>query len=335
MVQIMAKKDVVVQSNRLIMLDRYDWTLQEQKVFLFLISRIDSIKDKDFRTITIAVKEFADMVGISNRGSIYQELEKVTKRLLGRVFCFRTENETIQFQALSETKYQHKEGEVKLTIHKNMKPYLLEISKNFTAYELKNISKMTSSYALRIYELIKMFEGLGEIIYGIDDLRKKLGIKEGELSNFAYFNRRVLEISRREINSKTDLKLEYEPIKEGRKVTQIKFKFKHINSKKGSKVTIKPKLQQLNFVSSGLTAVNDVASRIMEDLKPAVINNHTSESQSKIIKYADLKEELHDQNAVDNKKETQENVIQYNIKTENFIPRRTGFMKIFDYLFNR
>jgi plasmid replication initiation protein len=305
------------------MLDRYDWTLQEQKIFLYLVSRVDSVKDKDFRKLTLTVKEFAELVGVKNRSSIYSSLEVITKKILSRVFRIETEHSITQFQALSRAKYIKKEGIVELTIHQDMMPYLLEISKNFTAYELKNITKMTSSYALRIYELVKSYERLGEITYHIDDFRKKLGINAGEFLNFAHFNKHVLSIARREINSKTDLRMEYDLIKEGRKVAYIKFKFKHINNKKGLKATTKLKSQQITLIPSGLTTVDDVASRIIESFKPSMISDNVSKPQSKIIKHTDLEKKLHDQNVVDNK------------KTEKPTTRKTSFMKIFQYLFKK
>ena len=76
----MSKKiDVAVQSNTLIALDRYNWTLQEQKIFLLLVSKIDSIREENFRTIEFTVDEFAKLIGLKEKGSIYTELEKITE----------------------------------------------------------------------------------------------------------------------------------------------------------------------------------------------------------------------------------------------------------------
>jgi len=309
----MTKTNIVVQSNELIMLDRYDWTLQEQKIFLFLVSRVNSMKDKDFRRITLTVQEFATLVGVKNRSSIYTSLEMITDKILSRVFRIETEYSVTKFQALSRAKYVKKTGTVELTIHQDMMPYLLEISKNFTVYELKNITKMTSSYALRVYELVKMFERLGEVTYDIDNLRKKLGINAGELTNFSDFNRYVLSIARREINSKTDLQLEYEPIKEGRKVALIKFKVKHINNKKITKSALKLESSQHIRAQNHPIAFGNIATQLVENLKPNVTNGNSLESLQKIT----------------HKKNKSKNNI--SVKTEKPIPQKTGFMKMFQY----
>ena len=54
-------------------------------------------------------------------------------------------------------------------------------------------------------------------------LRQNLGILNGELKQFGHFKERVLDISEREINAKTDIRIQWEAIRKGRKVTQIKF----------------------------------------------------------------------------------------------------------------
>lgn len=313
----MAKTDVVVQSNELIMLDRYDWTLQEQKIFLFLVSRVNSMKDKDFRKITLTVQEFAELIGVKNRSSIYTSLEMITDKILSRVFRIETEFSVTKFQALSRAKYIKKTGIIDLTIHQDMMPYLLEISKNFTAYELKNITKMTSSYALRIYELVKMFEGLGEVTYDIDDIRKKLGINAGELSNFSDFNRYVLSIARREINNKTDLQLEYEPIKECRKVTQVKFKVKHVQAVKPARKTKSP---QMHLFKTSSTAVGDIATHLIDKLRHEVYDND-----------AEFQSVPTDQVEKISTEKTTEEIT----KTEKSVSRKNGFMKVFEYLFKR
>lgn len=263
----MSKKiDVAVQSNTLIALDRYNWTLQEQKIFLLLVSKIDSIREENFRTIEFTVDEFVKLIGLKEKGSIYTELEKITERMLSRVFCTRDEKEATYFQVLSRAKYKYGEGKVKLTIHEDMKPFLLAINKNFTAIEINQIAKLKSSYSLRIYELLKMFISLGTVTYQLDDLRKKLGISDGILMNFAHFNKRVLNTAKEEINSdKTDLHIEYKPQKTGRKVTSIVF---NISYKQSANLVLLPtppmigKIEDRNLMQAG-----DVASNIIDKIE--------------------------------------------------------------------
>lgn len=264
--KITKKTDIAIQSNTLIALDRYNWTLQEQKIFLLLVSKVDSLKDSDFRTIEFSVAEFAKLIGVKAQGSIYKEVEEVTERMLSRVFCARNEEGATYFQALSRAKYQYGNGKVRLTIHEDMKPYLLAINRNFTAIEINKVAKMKSSYALRIYELLKMFAKLGTATFQLDDLRQKIGIKDSVLTNFADFNKRVLCIAQREINSdKTDLSFEYTPQKTGNKVTSIVF---NISYKQTADLQILPTPPMINQIEDkNLMLAGDIASNVVRKLQ--------------------------------------------------------------------
>lgn len=55
------------------------------------------------------------------------------------------------------------------------------------------------------------------------DLREYCGVGNGEYSAFADLRVNVVEIAKREINSKTDISFEYAQIKDGRKVVAIRF----------------------------------------------------------------------------------------------------------------
>ena len=80
---------------------------------------------------------------------------------------------------------------------------------------------MKSKYAVRMYEICRSWAGLGSHTYTLDELRTLLYIGEGELARYPDFRRKVLEVSKKEINEKTDLNVNFTPITKGRKVIQI------------------------------------------------------------------------------------------------------------------
>lgn len=65
------------------------------------------------------------------------------------------------------------------------------IKKEFTSYKLENVVKLKSSYAIRIYELLKQYEKLQERTFLLDDLRKMLGA-EDIYPAYGNFKQRVL-----------------------------------------------------------------------------------------------------------------------------------------------
>jgi plasmid replication initiation protein len=57
-----------------------------------------------------------------------------------------------------------------------------------------------------------------------------LGIMEDELKQFGHFKTRVLDISEREINSKTDIRISWDTTRKGQKVTHVTFKIQQFST---------------------------------------------------------------------------------------------------------
>ena len=59
----------------------------------------------------------------------------------------------------------------------------------------------------------------------LDDLRSTLGLENKKTYNlYGNIKQKILDISKREINAKTDISFSYSPIKKSRKVVALKFK---------------------------------------------------------------------------------------------------------------
>ena len=104
-----------------------------------------------------------------------------------------------------------------------MKPFLLELKKNFTAYELIYTLHFRSKYSIRLYELVKSIH-FHEIetysrTYPLDELKRLLDAETYE--QYRDFRTRVLEPAIKELNKYSDKNIEYRPIKRGRSVAQI------------------------------------------------------------------------------------------------------------------
>ena len=98
----------------------------------------------------------------------------------------------------------------------------MELKREFTSYKLENVVKLKSSYAIRIYELLKQYEKLEERSFFLRDLRKILGA-EDIYPAYGNFKQRVLIPAQQELKRKTDINFEIEEIKVGRKVERVKF----------------------------------------------------------------------------------------------------------------
>jgi plasmid replication initiation protein len=203
-------------SNQLIEAHFY-LPLLEQRLLYSYISKITK-KDISMPTITISIKDFSMLIGEEVN---YDVVKKRSKKLLERVVEIKvSEKEWIAFQWFSKVHYCN--GLLQIKIHEELNPYLLGLKKEFTRFLTSDVLKFKSVYSIRIYILSKQYKTFKKRLFTLDELKKKLGIYN-KYTKYNDFKKRVLEIAVNEINEKSDLKLEYNEIKEGRKVSEIVF----------------------------------------------------------------------------------------------------------------
>ena len=63
-----------------------------------------------------------------------------------------------------------------LSFHPDLKPYLLMIKEGYTKHYLAAVLNLNSSYAVRIYVLIKQYEKIGSRTVTVDEFREMLQI---------------------------------------------------------------------------------------------------------------------------------------------------------------
>ncbi|NPA13831.1 MAG: replication initiation protein [Aquificae bacterium] len=88
-------------------------------------------------------------------------------------------------------------------------PFILEIKRGFTLYEVKTFLSLDSIYSKKLYRFLKKLQKYGRVEVPIEEIRFFLQV-ENEYRNFNDLEKRVLKPSVEEINEKTDLFVEYE-----------------------------------------------------------------------------------------------------------------------------
>ncbi|MGV7029341.1 replication initiation protein RepM, partial [Acinetobacter baumannii] len=106
-------------------------------------------------------------------------------------------------------------------------PFITRLEEQFTSYELKQISGLTTAYAVRLYELLIAWRSTGKTpVIELSDFRQKLGVLETEYSRMHDFKKRVLDPAIKNVNEHTDITIKVEQHKTGRSITGFSFKFK-------------------------------------------------------------------------------------------------------------
>lgn len=221
----MMREYIVVKSNDLIQKSRFQLSLQEQKIILYLISKIKP-DDLELKEHTFEIVDFCKVCGLDkSNGANYKYIKQTLKELRDKSVWVELENGAETTLAWIDSVTMNKNsGSVIVKINDMMKPYLLQLQERFTQYELLYTLAMKSQYSIRLYELLKSYEYQSQKIFDIDDLKKTLSAEN--YGRFPDFKRYVLDIAMREINELSDLNVDYGIIKEGLRYSKLEFSIK-------------------------------------------------------------------------------------------------------------
>ena len=215
----------VTKANELIQKSRFDLSLQQQKIVLYLISQIRP-EDDDFQLYEFEITEFCRACGIdSDNGKNYQNLKAAIKAIADLSLWVTIGREETLLRWIEKPYINFHSGTIRIRLDRDMKPFLLQLKKNFTRYELIWTLRFRSKYSIRLYELIKSVHyhelETYERTFSLDELRRMMGA-EGYVT-YQDFKKRALNPAVAEINSYSDKSISYQPIKKGRAVQKIKF----------------------------------------------------------------------------------------------------------------
>ena len=250
------KHEEITRSNTLISA-KYTSTLTENKIMVLALKRAK--RDEFGRpTITFTTSEIKKVMGRDD-GSFYTQLKSVAKAMTGRtMFIEDKEQHSFKFINIIHTA-EFENGKFTVNFTPEMNNYLDDLKSNFTTMNMGILVDFTSNYAYRIYELLKTQAYRVDkdntplqIDYNLSELKLAIGCvntqeervqkeldrpnpdfdyivnsvaKEKHFDKWYDFRVNVLDVAKRQINEKSDLEIDYEPIRSGRggKVVGITF----------------------------------------------------------------------------------------------------------------
>lgn len=218
------KQPAVIKANSLIEA-KYKLSAREQKVLLFLISKLDSKSENPGFVYQTHVDEIMQVLKDSGIkwGDAYTCFTEIIMLLKSKPISIHSEGELIIANWLGTVSLVEKSGVVKFSFDSLIAPFLFEIKKNFTKYPLKLVIKLRSTYSIRIYELLKQYAKIGERKFDLMELRQLLGIEDDLYPRFFDFKKRVIEPAQKEIAAHTDIEFTYSKIKQKRSIVGLVF----------------------------------------------------------------------------------------------------------------
>lgn len=225
------KQQLVVKDNALINA-AYRLDLTEQR--LILMSTVRAREEGEGitadRPLKVRAEDYADQFKVT-RQAAYMALKEATTGLFERQFTYeqltkRGNVEVVKSRWVSQVSYIEQEGTVSIVFAPSIVPLITRLEKEFTRYDLEQVSGLKSTYAVRLYELLISWRRTGKTPeIELATLRERLGVEDGEYVDMQNFKRRALDVAIKQINEHTDIVAEYEQHKRGRTITGFSFTF--------------------------------------------------------------------------------------------------------------
>lgn len=228
----MSRSELVVKSNTLIEAS-YRLDLAEQRIILFAIKEAreteQGLRSDNFLTIRAA--DYAAQFNIPTKQA-YEQIKEATSTLYMRSLVLHDihpesgKERVTKARWVSAASYIDGEGAIQLQFSGVIVPYITLLEREFTSYRLAAVSNMSSTYAIRLYELLIQWGSIGTREVELTWFKSALLI-EKDYRRLFDLKKWVIDVAIEQINQHSDLSVSYSQRKTGRTVTHLIFKFNH------------------------------------------------------------------------------------------------------------
>lgn len=218
------KKDMVVTRHNSLVEGSYKLNLDEQRLLYLCITQLDPRKvlPKD-NSFTVTAKEFAEIFFVDEK-SVYQQIEEAAKNLAERWLRTSDGKYREQFRWVFGVRYHDNEGKVTLGFSPWVVPYLTSLKEQFTSLKLSQVANLKSIYSIRLLEFLTQFKATGKFIIELDRFKDRLDLKN-EYKRFFDLKKRVIDPAVTELREKSNLDIDWRPIKSGKTIKKLEFSF--------------------------------------------------------------------------------------------------------------
>ena len=234
------KNGLVVKDNAL-MNASYNLEVTEQRLILLAIinARETGAGITSDSKLEIHASDYSKQFNVTKEGA-YKALKSAVNNLFERQFSFQEETKkgigTVRSRWVSRIKYIDDSAILEITFAPDVVPLITRLEQHCTRDQMSQGTQLTGKYAIRLYELLIAWRGVGKVPpIELSEFRKKLGVEDDEYKAMNHFKSRVLEPSIKQINEHTDITVSYEQQKKGRTITGFSFKFKQKQQPKTEK----------------------------------------------------------------------------------------------------
>lgn len=232
----MDKHDLIVKGNALIEASHRLGETEQRLVLLAILKAREmgnSIEQLKGKQLTISADDYVKHFHVDKQ-SAYVTLKNAALKLFEAKWGYKcidaNGNVAVHYERFTQNAvYVNKQGIVRIKFADAIIPFLMELERHFTSYEIKYVTQLSSGYSIRLYEFFMQYldksKGKGWLEISYESLRFRFGLLNHEYEKMSNFKNRILDFSIKEINEKTNLIVTYEQKKEKWTIVGFKFSF--------------------------------------------------------------------------------------------------------------
>ena len=191
------KNGLVVKDNAL-MNASYNLEVTEQRLILLAIINARETQQgiTSDSKLEIHASDYANQFNVKKE-TAYEALKSAVNNLFERQFSFKETTTKgvgiVRSRWVSRIKYIDDSAILEITFAPDVVPLITRLEQHFTSYQLKQVSQLTSKYAIRLYEFLIAWREVGKTPQiELAEFRHKIGVEDNEYTAMNNFKSRVL-----------------------------------------------------------------------------------------------------------------------------------------------
>ena len=213
-------QEIMLWQSNFITSAKYEMSALEKNIVYMVMAQIRK-EDTAEKIYFVSARELMQLTGIEIK---YTDFQKATAKLVGRLLQGTLSNGNfLQTTFVSSAEYIKGQGIIEITVSPKIRPFYIDLKREFTTFQLDIALNLHTVYAKRLYEIFSMYKNMKDKSFKINliELKERLLLideKTGrdKYEKFTHFKTAVLDPAEREINGKSDISFSYITI-EGKK----------------------------------------------------------------------------------------------------------------------
>ncbi|HGN7069634.1 TPA: replication initiation protein [Staphylococcus aureus] len=227
--------ETVVYKNEMNLVPLRRFTATEINLFFAMCNKL---KEQDTNTLRLSFDELKKTSNYSpetrNINRFANDLDNVYKKMLNLTIRYEDDDVIERFVLFNHYRIHKREQYLEISTSSNLKHILNSITNNFTKFELKEMTRLKSTYSKNMFRLLKQYKHTGYLKIHIDDFKNRLDIPKSY--RMTDINKNVFKPIIIELGSIfNNLTINKIKAKKGRKIEWIEFTFdaeKRIHNKR-------------------------------------------------------------------------------------------------------